>query len=514
MTGAPAPTRRLPALRGWIGAGLALTGLLFLIDTGSLLRAAVAVLPYPYEFNYGEGIVWQQLRTMLDGRAYAPLTAFPAIVYHYPPVYYLTSGAFAHGLDVDALVAGRLVSLLATLASAVLVGILTRDAIGRGESRAVRRACAGLAGLSCFVAAPVVNWAPLMRVDMLACAFSLAGLVLAVRALERPRLVEAAALAFVLAVYTKQVSIAAPAAAFLVLYRVRPERAWRLLAGCVAMGSAALVILCALTDGGFVRHVFLYNVNRIDPQRILYVPLLIGQQVFLVAAAVLGATRTWPQFRNAWAARDGAGREGTALLLAGTYLAIKTLLLPMVIKVGSAENYFTEWSYAVAVFVGLGLRPAVATALHRTGASRARPGPILVFLVLAGLPAQAILAPRWDARIAAAQAETDAKDRLTSLIRAADRPVISDDMTLPIRAGRDVLWEPAIAAELAHTGLYDEAAFVAMVRAGAFGFFATTGQRGDPLFDQRYNPPVAEAMDAAYPVKRQVGSLTVHLPAP
>ena len=61
---------------------------------------------------------------------------------------------------------------------------------------------------------PVVTWAPFMRVDMLAVALSLFGLVAAFKALERPRLIYLAALLFVAAVYTKQTSIAAPAATF------------------------------------------------------------------------------------------------------------------------------------------------------------------------------------------------------------------------------------------------------------------------------------------------------------
>ena len=50
--------------------------------------------------------------------------------------------------------------------------------------------------------------------------------------------------------------------------------------------------------------------------------------------------------------------------------------------------------------------------------------------------------------------------QLSAEIASADKPVISDDMVLLIRSGREVLWEPAIFAELASTGDWDERPFV------------------------------------------------------
>ena len=101
-----------------------------------------------------------------------------------------------------------------------------------------------------------------MRVDMLAIAFSLFGLVAAFKALERPRLIYLASLLFVAAVYTKQTTIAAPAATFAVLIALRPALAVRGIAACLVLGITVLLMLGWLTDGGFYRHIFLYNVNR------------------------------------------------------------------------------------------------------------------------------------------------------------------------------------------------------------------------------------------------------------
>ena len=102
---------------------------------------------------------------------------------------------------------------------------------------------------------------------------------------------------------------------------------------------------------------------------------------------------------------------------------------------------------------------------------------------------------------------------LSREIAATDKPVISDDMVLLLRSGKPVLWEPAIFAELASTGDWDQQPFVDRIRNREFAFFVTWGQRGFDRFDERYNRAVAEAIEAAYPIKQSTAAgLTVHRP--
>jgi hypothetical protein len=507
-------------LGGSRGVGRALAALGLAVFAGSLLawlvgflRASAVVLPYPYELDYGEGIVWQQMRDIARGEAYGPFGVLPAIVYHYPPVYHLTSALLAGAFALDELLAGRLVSLLATLASSILVGRLAVDALGSSTHLRTRLVCGALAGLVFVTCMPVMRWAPLMRVDLLACAFGLSGLVLAIRALDRPVLIHVAALAFVLAVYTKQVSIAAPAAAFLPLLLIAPRLAWTGIASTVAMGAALLIALWLWTDGGFVRHVFLYNVNRLDPPRIVHLFRFLASHLLYVTAALAGVCMVWPKLRELGRNARGASRDDLALLVVAAFFALKTLMLPMIMKSGAAENYFTEWCCPLAIFVGVGLRPAVALLFAAPEQERTAQSP-LHRLILIALPIQVWILPLWSISQASAESRTRALAPLIEMIRGSDRPIVSDDMTLPLRAGRPVVWEPAIAAELAHSGIYDEAAFVGMVRRRELGFLVTSGRRGDQLFDERYNPPVATAIDEAYPLKRAIGGLTLHLPRP
>ncbi|WP_375402269.1 hypothetical protein [uncultured Sphingomonas sp.] len=466
---------------------------------------------YPYELDYGEGIVWQQMTDVVAGRGYAPIGVFPAIVFHYPPVYHLAVAAAAWVAGGDGLAAGRAVSLAATLVSVGLVGRLAFAAMPGGERRRVR-VLASLVAAGCAASAPtIVTWASYMRVDMLAGALSLAGLALTLRAAERPVRIAAAAVCFVLAVYTKQTSVAAPAAAFVALWLARPRAAWMLFAWCMGLGLCALVVLSIATQGEFVRHVLLYNLNRVDPSRGLLLLSVVLFQIVTIAVAALAVGTSWARLRpSAFGAMRGRiavdpNEFAVALMLA--FLILKTAMLPTILKSGANDNYLIEWLYGVAVFVGIGAVPVI-----RAAEGGAWPRPLLVALVLVGLPIQVgrSLAAGDD------RAELTAREAVhagvIARIARSPKPVIADDMVLLIRGGQPVRWEPAIAAELGHAGLYDEAAFARIVWSGRFGFFVTVGDRGGRLYDERYNPVVADAIDAAYPHRERHGYLVLHLP--
>ena len=101
---------------------------------------------------------------------------------------------------------------------------------------------------------------------------------------------------------------------------------------------------------------------------------------------------------------------------------------------------------------------------------------------------------------------------LVARVGASPKPVVSDDMVLLRRAGQNVIWEPAMIAELGSAGVYDQVRLAAHVRRGDFGFFVTYGDRGDVIYNQRFTPLIANAIDAAYPRRERVGALTLHLP--
>lgn len=481
-----------------------------------LLRAAladgVAAIGVFSGLDYGEGIVWQQTADLFTARSFGPIDGFPAIVYHYTPLYHAVTWVASHAAGADMLATGRVVSLASTLIAAGLAGLVARQAC-RTEGLAVGVIVAAGAALSVFAFLPVVFWAPLMRVDMLAVMLSVGGLLLGILAVGRPRLIHVAALLFVAAVYAKQTSIAAPIALFGVLFLIRPRLALAGITTCIVAGLAVLVTLMILTDERFAKHVFLYNVNRFELHRLRGISQHVSGHFWLFVGALVGiAARVLSIRANAGSLRErlAARPEDTAFLIAVAFFLSAGLMTLTVAKSGSSINYFIEWSFALAILVGMALIEPARAVVYGVRSSEA--GTALVVAIPALFALQAALTspvlPHSNQHpVREAQLRT-----LAARIGAAPKPVISDEMTVVRRGGRDVVWEPAIFAELAHTGVWDETAFIAMIDRQAFAFFVTQGVRGEPVFDSRYNPPIAEAIEKNYPVKRTLGGYMIHLP--
>lgn len=497
---------------------LLLLGLLIL-NAVYLFENANAALVYPFDLNYGEGIVWQQMRDIVAGHGYSPLGVYPAIVYHYPPFYHLTTAFTASIFGLDQLMAGRLVSQTSTFLMAMLVGLLSAELIGRSEPRGVRLVCGTIAGLILLSCVPVIAWSSLMRVDMLCGALALAGLALVIRSVNRPFSAICAGILFTLAIYTKQTSVAAPAAGFIVLAYIAPRQAMTLLFTCLILGLVVLIWLSWSTHGGFLEHTLRYNVNRLDLSRGVGVLKQLWQHLFFIGAALVGLVvanqrlsdvkRTLANTKDRKAfLRDD--RASLATLVISTYLIFCTLMMPMMLKSGSDINYLIEWLCAISIFAAFGAKPIVAFVLG----GEKKTSLALCCLYFVGLPSTiwGIARIYGDAYSEQARHKPGELEKIVDLIHRSPKPVISDDMVLLIRAGRPVTWEPAITAELGHAGIYDERKFAAMVRHREFGFFVTRSQRGHRPFDDRYNPIVADAMDEAYPRKVFFSGLVLHLP--
>jgi len=477
----------------------------------------VQALSYPFSLDYGEGIVWQQMRDMVRGTAYRPLQVFPAIVYHYPPVYHLTTAGITWITGLDPLKAGRLVELICTAATGLLIALLTIKGLDREGEKIERLICGTFAALVFLTSFIVSEWAPLMRVDMLSGALGLFGIILTLRAFDRPVWIHAAALAFVLSIYTKQTSIAAPAAAFLVLLIARPRVAIAGITTSTLLGIAALIWLSWATDGGFLRHIFSYNFNRIDTSRVFFLLMPSLFHIPLLICAGFGTAFAWRKIQRSVKFNTTLkkalihDRQTAVLLIMLIFLALKLPMLAMMLKVGSNSNYLIELLSAVVVFFGLSLEPIVATAIGTRPSALPLSRTLMVCFVI-GTPMQAGAMPSPEFHWRNQQARIAAMETIVNRIRCSSKPVISDEMTLIIRAGRDVQWEPAIAAELAHSNVYDEPGFVKMINEKKFGFFAIEWGPKYFLFRERYNPPVADAIAANYPIKQKIGDLTLFLP--
>lgn len=490
-------------------------GLLFvmlLYRAAEFAATGFGAIHFPWGLDYGEGIVWQQARLIFTDRAYGPIDQFPAIVFHYTPLYHAVAWQVATTLGTDELATGRAISLLSALVAAIATGTIAAMLVDRRDHNADRWLTGSVAGLVVFTFVPMINWSPLMRVDMLAIALSLLGLVAALKSIERPRWMLLGSLLFVAAIYAKQTTIAAPAAAFAVLLVTRPKLALQGIAACTAIGLAALIALNWLTDGGFYRHVFLYNVNRVELSRLLWIVYAGAAHAIYVSLAGWMVARRIGDFRARYPtvrALRAAGNGDIKRLIALAYFAVTSVMLLMVVKSGSSINYFLEWCFAIAIFVAAGVQePPPASA----GTVKARR--VLAACIPLGMALQAFITTGFDFDLDPDGRRARELGQLSREIAAADKPVLSEDMVLLLRSGQDVLWEPAIFAELASTGAWDERPFVQRVRDGYFAFVIASGVRGEPRFDQGYNPAVAAAFDAAYPAKERLAGYIIYRTLP
>ncbi len=480
---------------------------------GQFIDNGLFAVRYPYEFDYGEGIVWQQADMILAGRGYGDITRYPYIVFHYPPIYHLAASGLNVVMPGDWLLAGRFLSLAATLISASLCAWIVLIAGGRHGDRI---AGAILAAIFFLSAAPIVLWGALARVDMLALLLCLAGLVAGIRAVERPRQIHFASLLFVLALFTRQTAIFAPAALFGVLLLTRPRLALAGIGSSITFGLAGLTIMTALTDGRFIDHAFLYNVNRFALSHFnKIVHHALGYQPLLwILTATAGAglafavhrTERWPDWRTDLARSPAPFAVAVTIL----YLVISLLSFVLVAKIGSNVNYFVDMCAAAGILVGI----AAAQLPRQLLAGRPSATFFAPSLVTIVAMSAVITIPQVN-RLQASDRPSDSSfESLVAEIRTADKPVLSDDMVILRKAGRQVPWESAIFSELAYAGMWDEQPIVRMIEQQRFAFIRTVGERGIPLFHARYRPAIADAIDRAYPVKARQGEFTNHYPRP
>ncbi len=347
-----------------------------------------------------------------------------------------------------------------------------------------------------------------MRVDMLACALQFLGMWLALRALWQPRLAYAAGLAFVLAALTKQTCVLGAVAAFAALLPRAPRPALRVLLSAALLGGACVAALTLATDGGFLRHVILYDLDPFSLRRVpaellrhhvldLYWPLI------LVSVSMLG----WCAIRVLRAPRgERLRRLRPAEVMAVTYALLATATLMTLGKEGSNDNYLIPWVTSWAVLAGLA---AVAAAKALVSRPR-RPAAALALLTL--LILQGWLAPPvGSGMLVDAQFRREHAD-LLALVQRADKPVLSQEMTVLMQAGKSVPWEPAIITQLTRKGVFDERKLLDMIETHAFAF-VLVGVPGDGASDGAFwSPTVMTALEAAYPQKHRLASMRVLMP--
>lgn len=430
----------------------------------------------PTEALYGEGIVLSQALAVVAGQPlYPPLGQPPYGVTAYTPVYYLLV-ALLTGLTGPSLVPGRLLSLAAFAVAALAIALAVRPRVGWTW---------GLLAAFAFLAQPAATeWIGLHRVDSLALALALGGLVVGARG----RLLPAAAL-LMLSVMTKQTYLAAPAAmvAWLLL-----ERRWRdsaLFFGAFATPLATVVLaLDWATRGSFLDHIVWANVNPYSASLVLN---WIGWATTVAGPLLL------------------AGLVGLAVLprewrLWKLYFVFNAPNVVALGKDGASFNYWLEPLAAASI-----LTAGTLALLFATRPRLALAGAMAVFLVVAPSTTSAAEAVRRGPALAAA--DRPAVEWAIQMARETPGDVLSEDLAITALAGKPLAFEYVIFSILWNEGRWREDELIADLEVGRYPRLILLGD-DDPLAGDCLcmPPPVWEALRANYRKVDQVGRYVLY----
>jgi len=468
------------------GAKIMLLMFLSLAVVIFLAHALMAIFHH-YPLDYGEApLVDQAMRLAAGQNIYRPdLSSPPYTISNYPPLYVLSLVPFV-GLFGPSFLAGRVISALYGLASAAFLALIVRT---YSQDRMAAAVTATL-----FLAIPyVVGWSPLARVDMLALAFSTAGLYVLARWPTTRRGLLIAVSLLVAAIYTRQsYGLAAPLAVFVWLWTHDRQQALRLAAIVGGTGLGLFLILNALTRGGFFFNVVTANVNEFDIERL---------------------ERHWRDLRKAIPILLIFG--GAFLFLAPRRVKSWSLLIPYLIgatlsaltigKIGSNVNYLLELCAALSLVAGA----LVAWSRQRHWLRAV----LLILLALqVGQLMQATLKGpveglKWRLKPAGALKDLD------RLVETADGPVLADEFAgMLTLQNRPLYIQPFEVTQLANAGLWDQDDLLTSIRNREFPLILIHHFMDWPVYKERWTPEMLSAIKHNYEPIRFLAETVVFQP--
>ncbi len=329
-----------------------------------------------------------------------------------------------------------------------------------------------------------------MRVDMLAVAFSFLGVTLVVLAARRPAFLWPAMVAFVFAVYTKQGEMPAAAAALAVAFIINRRQTVRVALVGLGMATIALAALEWTTDGGFLRHIVLYNsyppfslsaglslVTRVYLGHVVYLALALAGLLFVWVREIRSSRfLATPEYHDAGSFNAIASflRESDlriVLAMSSLWFVLSSIMVVTGGQIGANENHLIEAMCIWAIPIGMLTAFTVARAFGRAPKTNGN-----ICFVLASLLAVALLfqvrqlGPKQYGQLRD-PALVAASERLVRDVRSATRPVYSEDMVISMRSERGVAFEPPFMQLIFLSEGWDEAtAFVRMIEEEQFAF--------------------------------------------
>jgi hypothetical protein len=444
------------------------------------LQFAIQLAGFPFDLDQGEGYdAWSGWLINLGQLPYTTNAEFPYYSSNYPPLWsYLVSIPMAWlgpGLGP-----ARVVSTLAAVATAGVLAVAAHRLSGRP--------LAGALAAGFFLASPYVfHTTPLARVNSLALLAAASGLTL----LERPTRwrVLLGSLALAAALFTKPTAVDAALAGLLAVALRQPRLGVLAAAIVAAVGAGGLAALMLLTRGAFWLNVVVGNANPFDAAQ-LGAYLANFSMVHCVLLAMAAAECAWLLRHRCWSPWAlYAIASGLAALGVG--------------KWGAGESYFlgaiAAMSVLSAAWVGRFLDSAPATRLRC-----ALGGALLIQVFLLSHAAISATLPWLPDRgpqsgflgRAPSFDDQQAAQLISTEIRAARGPALSEDPSFAVVAGQPLIGNATHLRNLYQAGLWDPTPMVNDLRAHRYAIVI--------LDAELYPEPVLAAIGQSYFLDRSV----------
>ncbi|WP_119072327.1 ArnT family glycosyltransferase [Aggregatilinea lenta] len=523
-SGSPATSRA--AL--WIGRILlAGAALLLIAHTLIYLHYAIGLMRFPFDYDQGEG--FELVDTVMFSHGdwpYRNNEVYPFYASNYPPLFHLVLVPFVW-IFGPAYWYGRLVGFLGTLVAASAIGYAVYR---EGHHRLI----AVFSALAFLASNYIYHVGPLFRQHLFMVMFETLAVVVLARVMDFPdrarrRRTMIVGLALLMcAGYTKQLAAATVVAAFAFLFLRNPRRAvaWAVPFGVV--GGAIFLFINISTHGEWWTNIIAANVNTFMPQQALdlfrqwmrlHWPLVLMAGLFaayeLYFARLSLYTIWWVAAvaDSALSGKWGAGDSYFATAIAATCI-LSGIFAARCLN-GSwtvADNPYSRHLRA------LWSRARVRPAQVRTAAAALIPVLYIMYsLNVIHMPTEGrVFGPLADAlnltssygdryafydsagwvpgyaTIGHVPSQTDVDNgwRIVDILRASDKPAMSEEAGFSLQADRDVITNPTQLKNLYENDLYDPTALVDALRAHDFSVLVFRAQF--------YPPPVLDAAYEAY----------------
>jgi hypothetical protein len=436
-----------------LAAGLA-------VSSAATLVACAFALIIPQQLDEGEPLVYGLASRILNHQPlYQPIDRQPFVQVHYTPLYY-AAVAVLHQVVGHGFAPGRLLSILAGLVAAALLGWLT--AVYARSRWAGGLAIVMYLGLA-FPGGPAPFLA-LERVDMVGIGLSVASVALLAHGTDRTHVIVAGILAG-LALLTKQSLFAAAVAGTIWLATLDRRRA-----GVFALATTVTALVPALALQWSSAGAFWHNIGPDNPSP---TALAFGAYLFRELVVIQGVPTL---LALAYVIRKRAWRDPFLRLLVCYWLA-SFISVAGIIKVGANHNYWIELAGANAALGALCIWSCLS-ANRRPIWAAASVVPLALmaaYLGMLALPRFVVDRPldviptSWTLNVP--QFAALVKDRALfheffEELRNEPEPVLAESMDVAVLADHPVQFEPFAFSMLEHDGRWNSQPLVDDICAG------------------------------------------------